>query len=112
MEVTNATGAAKSIFLSDKEYTVGELTIGDWAAFETYVRRMKAQRLIEASKLISNLKTTELLKIINSPIDKGEVDSEMSTINGACFLLWRGVGKNNKNINLENVQNLIKLDDL
>ncbi len=94
--------------IKGKEYKLGVLTIRDLADFRQYCKGKKIKLIQETVK--EPEERIELIsKILDSPIDETR---EMGTMDGICFLLWKALNKEQKELTLEDVDSLIDLDNI
>lgn len=111
MSLAKVLNTSKKITLQGKEYTFTELTLGDYADFEEYVREQKRNRIIELAKAIPGSVTKDLLAALNAPPTEKETEAEMSTIGGARYILYLALRKHH-DITREQAADLLSLDDL
>jgi len=94
--------------IKGKEYKLGVLTIRDLADFRQYCKGKKIKLIQETVK--EPRERIELIsKVLDSPIDETR---EMGTMDGVCFLLWKALQKEQKELTLEAVDKLIDLDNI
>lgn len=94
--------------IKEKEYKLGVLTIRDLADFRQYIKGKKIKLIQETVK--EPKERIELIsKVLDSPIDETR---EMGTMDGVCFLLWKALQKGQKELTLEDVDNLIDLENI
>jgi len=107
-KLENIVGSGVSITIKGKEYKLGVLTIRDLADFRQYCKGKKIkliQETIEEPK-----ERIELIsRVLDSPIDETR---EMGTMDGVCFLLWKALQKEQKELTLEAVDKLIDLNNI
>lgn len=106
--LADVAGVPRTVIIKDKEYIVSQLTIDDMAEFENYIKGERIKTLISATRGLDPLMQKELIKEAMSE----STDSELQTMKGVRFLLWRML-KNNKGIPpLEKMGELVMMDNL
>ena len=94
--------------IKDKEYTLKVLTIRDLADFRQYIKGEKI-KLIQDTVKDSEERIKLIQQIINSSVDE---TMEMGTMDGVCFLLWKSLSKENKELTLAQVDDMIDLSNI
>jgi len=94
--------------IKDKEYTLKVLTIRDLADFRQYIKGEKI-KLIQDTVKDSEERIKLIQQIINSSVDE---TMEMGTMDGVCFLLWKSLSKENKELTLSQVDDMIDLGNI
>ena len=90
------------IELNGKKYTISPFTMGDLADFERHLKNQRRQEIKESAEGLK-ISPAELIKLMNEPF-KPDIDSEMETISGVSFMLWRVLKKSDKELTLEEVR--------
>ena len=94
--------------IKGEEYKLGVLTIRDLADFRQYCKGKKIKLIQETVK--EPKERIELIsRVLDSPIDETR---EMGTMDGVCFLLWKVLQKEQKELTLEDVDSLIDLENI
>ena len=102
------------IELSGKKWKLSPPTVGDLVSFESYIRNRKLKTFLDNSK-DAGLTSEERSSIISGILNETEVDEsggQLTSLEGVTFLLWRCLQRNHNELELEEVGNLIKFDDV
>ena len=94
--------------IKGKQYVLNVLTIRDLADFRQYIKGEKI-KLIQGTVKDSEERIKLIQQIINASVDEA---TEMSTMDGVCFLLWKSLSKKHKDLTLEQVDNMIDLGNI
>ena len=94
--------------IKGKQYVLKVLTIRDLADFRQYIKGEKI-KLIQNTVKDSEERIKLIQQIINSSVDEA---TEMSTMDGVCFLLWKSLSKENKELTLAQVDEMIDLSNI
>ena len=97
-----------SVEIKDKEYELSVLTIGDLADFRQAIKGKRIKLIQE------NIENTEERIILISKILDSQIDetAEMGTMSGVCFLLWKSLQKKQKDLKLEDIDEMIDLGNI
>ena len=115
-ELAPIAGIDRKVKIKGKEYIVSSLTIDDLAEFEDVVKTERNEVLFKSLK---NLKDSELsedalsaiIAQASKPISMDDVQQAMNTMTGVRFLLWCALRKNEPELKLEKMGELITLDN-
>lgn len=112
--LANAAGTPVTITLKGKKYKASPLTIGDLAEFESSIKSERLKVFMEgtAEKLLPEERTKIITDLCSQGIEEAEVVRQMTTLNGARYLLWRSLSKHDKKLTLDDVSNLVSMDNL
>jgi hypothetical protein len=94
------------IELKGKKYKLGPIGFIDFGDFAQYVKSQKI-RLCEVIQ-DKEVKLQMIEKIMNEPID---LDKEYGTVNGITYMAWKAIQKEQPDITLKDINNLIDLDN-
>ena len=107
-------GTSRTVEIRGKEYKVSPLTIDDLAEFETLVKTERNKALIGSLKdsgLKDSMITEAIAATATKPVSLNEIDRNMGSMMGVRFLLWCALKKNQPEVKLEAMGNLITLDN-
>lgn len=107
-KLENITGSGIPITIKGKEYKLGIFGMRDLADFRQYI---KGQRIKIIQESIPD--NAERIKLIDNILE-GNVNEtkELSTMDGACFMLWKSLQKYQPEMTLKDVDDLIDLDNI
>jgi len=97
-----------SLKIKDKKYELSVLTIGDLANFRQYIKGKRIE-LIQDNVKNPEERIALISKILDSQIDE---TAEMGTMSGVCFLLWKSLRKKQKDLTLEDIDEMIDLGNI
>ncbi len=112
-----AVGALDSIMLKGKRYSIGELTIGDFADYEQHARELikveKKEKLDSALLLygVGSIPDSIASECLSAPTN-AEIESKQGTLSGTVFLFHRALQKGQAGITVEQVRDMVHLSDL
>jgi len=116
-ELAPIAGTNRKVKIGGKEYIVSSLTIDDLAEFEEVVKRERNEILFKSIKDIKNsgLSSEDMLSTViaqaSKPISIDDVQAAMNSMVGVRFLLWCALRKNQPELKLEEMGELITLDN-
>jgi|GEM_PF-2983147 len=90
------------------EYKLGVLTIRDLADFRQHIKSKKIE-LVQNTIANPGERIELISKILDSAVDETR---EMGTMEGVCFLLWKALQKEQKEITLAEVDMMIDLENI
>ena len=100
--------------IGTKEFIFTELSIGDLCAFQAEMQRkrevfnvQRRERIIEDSKRVGGVDPLELLKFVDKPLTAEEVDAEMETFDGLCYLAYLSLKYANPEVTTDDVKSII-----
>jgi len=94
--------------IKGKQYVLKVLTIRDLADFRQYIKGEKI-KLVQNTVRDPEERIKLIQQIINSSIDE---TVEMGTMDGVCFLLWKSLVKEHKDLSLSQVDEMIDLTNI
>lgn len=97
-----------------------EITLGDLGEFKAHlvllkdkdVKKRKKQILENAKDIDGNIEPMALLEKLDKPLTDDEMEAEIDTIEGACFLAWLSLRFCQPQINLDHVKSIIGIGDM
>jgi len=102
------------IELGGKTWKMSPPTVGDLVAFESYIRNKKLKDFLDSSKnagLSSEDRSNIISNILNT-VETEEQGSQLTSLGGVTFLLWKCLERNHPELSLLDVGNLITFDDV
>ena len=94
--------------IKGKQYVLKVLTIRDLADFRQYIKGEKI-KLVQNTVRDPEERLKLIQQIINSSVDE---TAEMGTMDGVCFLLWKSLSKEHKDLSLAQVDEMIDLSNI
>ena len=98
MDITGFVPKTKKISVSGKELKFSELTLCDFAEFQSWIQdkrkeenKIKRKQLIEMAKSIGEIEPMELLKYVDKPMTDDELDDYMGTFEGMGYLVYKSL---------------------
>lgn len=107
-------GTPITITLKGKELVLSPLSVNDLASLESKIRSDRVQEFLENAKMLEIPKIellTALQELTKGGIDQDEISSYMSSLTGVRYLLWRAINKNQPDMSIEDVGNLLDLNN-
>jgi len=106
--------AAKPIEMKvgDQMFKVSPITVGDLADFEQYIKQIRLNQFLETAKNVGmkdEMKMEMISRMLNRPFTNDDFSTELSTMSGIRYMVWRGIVKNHPKITLDDVS---KIEDL
>lgn len=106
-----AVGVGPTIEIKGKEYRLSPLTMFDLAEFTGYIRTQRLKVVNSVDNFGEAEQAALRREVLHEYISDQEVLIEMTTMSGICFLLYRGLRKN-EGITLEKVCELVDMSNL
>ncbi len=107
-------GTPRTVEIRGKEYKVSPLDINDLAEFDTVVMKQRNKALLESLK-DAELDNKVIAEAIGAtaakPVSLSEINENMGSMTGVRFLLWCVLRKNQPNLKLEDMGNIVNLDN-
>ncbi len=115
-------GAAAEIELGDKTYLMRPLSIDEIAQFERWVDDAPIRQAVRNLDGLSAELRIELLRqaqetaqkasLENPEIRQKRITAQMSTMNGICYLIWLSLLREQPEITLKEIAQLLTMDSL
>ena len=106
VKIEDMTQRPLEIELKGKKYKLWPIGFIDFCDFAQYVKSQKI-RLCEVIQ-DKEVKLQMIEKIMNEPID---LDKEYGTVNGITYMAWKAIQKEQPDITLKDINNLIDLEN-
>ena len=103
------------ITLGGQEYLVSPINLDDLAEFEAHIRNKRVVGFLRSAAQV-DLPVQEKMEIVASiqakAISGEDLTDEMGSMDGVCFIQWRMLVRNQRNLGLKKVSRMISLDNL
>jgi len=107
-KLEDITGSGLPITIKGKEYKLGIFNMRDLADFRQYI---KGQRIKIIQGTIESME--EKLILINSIfVNDVNETTELKSVDGVCFMLWKCLQKHQPEITLQDIDNMVDLDNV
>ena len=106
LNLGQALGEPIKLQLGGKEYLAHPLRLGDFAAFETWLREQRLATLLNspaAARLDPRVKASTIAMLLAGVFNEADLLREMTTVTGMAFLVWRSLLRGSPEMTMEQV---------